>query len=104
LILYGKPFFKSCLFALQSYTLEGLAVYTQYLVSLRVYNPEGSGPETIVVVMTDEGGESLDTSLPIPRMYTGKSGDVFCQSVCLVLLRMTFYVTEGNIMYLTDGC
>jgi receptor-type tyrosine-protein phosphatase gamma len=55
---------------LQSYTLEGLAVYTQYLVSLRVYNPEGSGPETIVVVMTDEGGESLDTSLPIPRMYT----------------------------------
>jgi receptor-type tyrosine-protein phosphatase gamma len=41
---------------LQSYTLEGLAVYTQYLVSLRVYNPEGSGPETIVVVMTDEGG------------------------------------------------
>jgi hypothetical protein len=54
---------------LQSYTLEGLAVYTQYLVSLRVYNPEGSGPETIVVVMTDEGGESLDTSLPIPRMY-----------------------------------
>jgi hypothetical protein len=44
---------------LQSYTLEGLAVYTQYLVSLRVYNPEGSGPETIVVVMTDEGGKSL---------------------------------------------
>jgi hypothetical protein len=44
---------------LQSYTLEGLAVYTQYLVSLKVYNPEGSGPETIVVVMTDEGGESF---------------------------------------------
>ena len=60
---------------MQSYTLEGLAVYTQYLVSLRVYNPEGSGPETIVVVMTDEGGKSLDTSLPIPRMYIRKSGD-----------------------------
>ncbi len=38
-------------------------MYTQYLVSLRVYNPEGSGPETIVVVMTDEGGKSLDTKL-----------------------------------------
>ena len=42
---------------LKSYTLEGLAVYTQYLLSIKVYNPEGSGPETIVVVMTDEGGQ-----------------------------------------------
>ena len=41
---------------LQSYTLTGLKTYTQYLVSLRVFNPEGSGPETVVVVMTDEGG------------------------------------------------
>ncbi len=83
---------------MQSYTLEGLAVYTQYLVSLRVYNPEGSGPETIVVVMTDEGGESLDTSLPIPRMYTGKSRDppqlCICQSACLLMLRMTGETTD----------
>ena len=43
---------------LQEYTLTGLKTYTQYLVSLRVFNPEGDGPETIVVVMTDEGGES----------------------------------------------
>ena len=42
---------------LQSHTLTGLAVYTQYLLSIKVYNPEGSGPETIVVVMTDEGGQ-----------------------------------------------
>ncbi len=35
-----------------------MKTYTQYLVSLRVFNPEGDGPETIVVVMTDEGGES----------------------------------------------
>ena len=41
---------------LQSHTLEDLSVFTQYLVSLRVYNPEGAGPDTIVVVMTDEGG------------------------------------------------
>ena len=32
-------------------------VFTQYLVSLEVENPEGSGPATTVVVMTDEGGE-----------------------------------------------
>ena len=40
----------------QSYTLTGLNTYTQYLVSLKAYNPAGAGPETIVVVMTDEGG------------------------------------------------
>jgi hypothetical protein len=54
-LAYRELFFF--LSSAQSYTLEGLAVYTQYLVSLRVYNPEGSGPETIVVVMTDEGGK-----------------------------------------------
>ena len=30
-------------------------VFTQYLVSLEVRNPEGGGPATTVVVMTDEG-------------------------------------------------
>ena len=34
-----------------------MQVFTQYLVSLEVENPEGSGPATTVVVMTDEGGE-----------------------------------------------
>ena len=43
----------------QSYTLTGLNTYTQYLVSLKVFNPEGGGPETVVVVMTDEGGENF---------------------------------------------
>ena len=42
----------------QSHTLEELSVFTQYLVSLRVFNPEGPGPDTIVVVMTDEGAPS----------------------------------------------
>ncbi|XP_059092018.1 tyrosine-protein phosphatase 99A-like [Tigriopus californicus] len=40
------------------YTIDGLETYTQYLVSLKVFNPEGNGPETIVVVMTDEGAPS----------------------------------------------
>ena len=38
--------------------MTGLKTYTQYLVSLSVYNPEGDGPPTVVVVMTDEGGKN----------------------------------------------
>ena len=57
----------------QEFTIENLATYTQYLVSLRVYNPEGNGPETIVVVMTDEGGKLIinfyDINLPITITY-----------------------------------
>eukprot|EP00090_Calanus_glacialis_P013507 TRINITY_DN22191_c0_g1_i1.p1 TRINITY_DN22191_c0_g1~~TRINITY_DN22191_c0_g1_i1.p1 ORF type:complete len:1215 (-),score=130.86 TRINITY_DN22191_c0_g1_i1:761-4405(-) len=37
------------------YTIKNLSVFTQYLVSLEVVNPEGYGPATTVVVMTDEG-------------------------------------------------
>ena len=39
-----------------------MQVFTQYLVSLEVENPEGSGPATTVVVMTDEGGEAKDNT------------------------------------------
>ena len=39
-----------------------MQVFTQYLVSLEVENPEGSGPATTVVVMTDEGGEPKDNT------------------------------------------
>ena len=38
------------------FTIQDLTSFTQYLVSLRVINPAGLGPETKVVVMTDEGG------------------------------------------------
>lgn len=37
------------------YTIQDLEPFTQYLVSLQVRNPEGLGPATKVVVMTDEG-------------------------------------------------
>ena len=37
------------------YTIKNLLVFTQYLVTLEVRNPEGLGPATTVVVMTDEG-------------------------------------------------
>ena len=36
-------------------TIKSLRVFTQYLVSLEVRNPEGLGPGTTVVVMTEEG-------------------------------------------------
>lgn len=42
---------------LQSHTVQNLETYTQYLVSVQVFNPEGPGPNTTVLVMTDEGGK-----------------------------------------------
>lgn len=41
--------------AVNKYTIQKLAIFTQYLVSLQVRNPAGLGPSTTVVVMTDEG-------------------------------------------------
>ena len=51
--------------AATSQTVTDLAVYTQYLLSIRVSNPEGEGPETIVVVMTDEGAPSSPRNVKI---------------------------------------
>jgi hypothetical protein len=34
-----------------------LETYTQYLISIQVFNPEGIGPPTNIVVMTDEGSK-----------------------------------------------
>lgn len=45
-----------CELSLQSHEIHNLETYTQYLVSLQVFNPEGIGPVTTVLVMTDEGG------------------------------------------------
>lgn len=44
-------------FYLQSHEIHNLETYTQYLVSLQVFNPEGPGPATTVLVMTDDGGK-----------------------------------------------
>ena len=44
---------------ISQFTIVDLQPFTQYLVSLRVINPAGLGPETKVVVMTDEGGKNL---------------------------------------------
>ena len=46
---------------LREYILRDLATYTEYTLALQVLNPEGEGPATKVMVMTDEGGECCVT-------------------------------------------
>lgn len=41
----------------QSHEVNNLETFTQYLVSVQVFNPEGLGPSSTVLIMTDEGGE-----------------------------------------------
>ncbi|CRK87824.1 CLUMA_CG001612, isoform A [Clunio marinus] len=41
--------------SVESHEIHDLEIYTQYLISIQVFNPEGLGPATSVVVMTDEG-------------------------------------------------
>ncbi|XP_065165511.1 tyrosine-protein phosphatase 99A isoform X2 [Atheta coriaria] len=49
----------------ESHTIQDLETYTQYLVSLQVFNPEGPGPSTTVLVMTDEGVPSKPRNLTV---------------------------------------
>lgn len=60
-IWVGSPTWDSFLYIIsllfQSHIIQNLETYTQYLVSLQVFNPEGAGPNTTVLVMTDEGGK-----------------------------------------------
>ncbi|XP_054729821.1 protein sidekick-2-like [Anastrepha obliqua] len=39
----------------ESHEITNLETYTQYKVTVQVFNPEGLGPETTILVMTDEG-------------------------------------------------
>ncbi|XP_046407157.1 tyrosine-protein phosphatase 99A [Ischnura elegans] len=52
----------------ESHTITGLETYTQYLVSLQVFNPEGPGPVTTVLVMTDEGVPSKPMNVTVLRV------------------------------------
>ncbi|XP_022250012.1 protein sidekick-2-like, partial [Limulus polyphemus] len=44
--------------SLKEYTIRNLESFTQYLISLQVFNPEGRGPPVSVAVMTEEGEPS----------------------------------------------
>lgn len=57
LISASHSIFLLLSFRLQNHEIHDLDIYTQYLISIQVFNPEGLGPATSVVVMTDEGGE-----------------------------------------------
>ena len=65
--------------AATSYTLIDLAVYTQYLISIQATNPEGEGPDTIVVVMTDEGAPSGPRNFKILSIQAN-SLQIWCRS------------------------
>ncbi|KAG8195656.1 hypothetical protein JTE90_004989 [Oedothorax gibbosus] len=56
--------------ALREYTIRNLDIFTQYLISVQVFNPAGHGPAATVAVMTDEGTPSKPLNLTI-----GKVGD-----------------------------
>ena len=59
------------------FTIQDLTPFTQYLVALRVRNPAGLGPETKVVVMTDEGGKVLAIFLDLSCIHKGwKPGEI----------------------------
>ncbi|XP_071054817.1 putative receptor-type tyrosine-protein phosphatase mosPTP-1 isoform X3 [Onthophagus taurus] len=51
--------------AVESHTIQNLETYTQYLVTLEVFNPEGLGPSTTVLVMTDEGVPSKPLNVSV---------------------------------------
>lgn len=59
-------------FQSQSHAIQGLQTFTQYMISLQVFNPEGLGPSSTVIVMTDEGGNLffLFFSLTFPSRPT----------------------------------
>uniref|UniRef100_A0A182XEH9 Putative receptor-type tyrosine-protein phosphatase mosPTP-1 n=2 Tax=gambiae species complex TaxID=44542 RepID=A0A182XEH9_ANOQN len=48
-----------------SHEIHNLETYTQYLVSIQVFNPEGLGPPTTVLVMTDEGVPTKPRNLSV---------------------------------------
>ncbi|XP_034948533.1 tyrosine-protein phosphatase 99A isoform X2 [Chelonus insularis] len=48
---------------IEKHIIQNLETYTQYIVWLQVFNPEGTGPNTSVTVMTDEGVPSTPLRL-----------------------------------------
>ncbi|KAG5670578.1 hypothetical protein PVAND_000830 [Polypedilum vanderplanki] len=49
--------------SVESHEITNLEIFTQYLVSIQVFNPEGPGPASTVLIMTDEGIPSKPRNL-----------------------------------------
>lgn len=54
--------------SIQNYTLRSLEPFTEYLVSLRVFNPQGDGPTATLAATTDEGVSSPPRNITIQRV------------------------------------
>lgn len=49
------------IFLFQSFNFTGLTPYTLYMVSIKVFNDAGEGPEVVRAVRTEEDGMSTTT-------------------------------------------
>ncbi|CAG2115739.1 unnamed protein product, partial [Medioppia subpectinata] len=53
---------------LRSYTLRSLEPFTEYMISLQIFNPAGEGPATAVTATTDEGMSSPPRNVSLVRV------------------------------------
>jgi hypothetical protein len=77
-----------------------LETYTQYLVSLQVFNPEGPGPNTTVLVMTDEGGEyerHASLTFSFSQTSTSSKDDSFTLTHFSASLFCLHIIFDGNL-------
>ncbi|XP_071438889.1 putative receptor-type tyrosine-protein phosphatase mosPTP-1 isoform X2 [Hetaerina americana] len=90
----------------ESHTLTGLDTYTQYLVSLQVFNPEGPGPITTVLVMTDEGVPSKPMNVTVLKVTATlidlgwhepvqPNGDILGYRIYYMQFNETYYRSVG---------
>ena len=47
----------------QKYSLSGLLPHTTYIITLAAKNLEGTGPEAVIELRTEDGGENIETQL-----------------------------------------
>ena len=45
----------------QKYSLAGLQAHTTYIITLAAKNLEGTGPEAVIELRTEDGGENTET-------------------------------------------
>ncbi|TGZ32527.1 Protein sidekick [Temnothorax longispinosus] len=68
--------------AVDNHSIHNLDTFTQYLVSLQVFNPEGHGPASTVTVMTDEGAQYTRYRIPcIPKYGKAERCYIVCSAI-----------------------
>lgn len=85
----------------QEFTISELAAYTQYLVSLQVFNTIGFGPASRVVAMTDEGGELVESNILLfLKLFLRRRAVLVCTGI-KISKRLA---VVGKYSYLFSGC